>query len=111
MKDRSRPNRSERGEAEILFFGVVLIIFSLISGTLYVLQWVRTTKDGRVRAAQEARLAKLKPTPFSLRQDPGEYIAHCQKDPWALLQKKVPCEVMAESYAELYLLPSVQPDE
>lgn len=111
MKKTSRHNRSERGEAEILFFGVVLIVFSLISGSLYILHWVRTTKNARVQAAQDTHIAKLKPTPFSVRKDPGEYLAHCQKDPWALLQTHIPCDVMPESYGELYLMPSNQPEE
>ena len=111
MREAGRSKRSERGEAEILFFGVVFLIFSALSGGLYILHWFKSTKDARVRAIHDARVARLKPTPFSVHPDPGEYLAHCQKEPWSLLQTTIACDVMPESYGELYLMPSAQPDE
>ena len=101
-----RVGRNERGEAELMFFGIVLVICGIISGTLVILNWVKNSKNAKVESAQMARLARLAPTPFSVRPDPGAYIVRCAKQPWNLLQTQVGCEVLPESYGEIYLAPA-----
>jgi hypothetical protein len=95
----------ERGEAELMFFGVALIVCGLISGSLMLLGWVRDTKDTKVRNREIARLMGSTPAPVTVQKDPAEYFVQCKKAPWAVFDNKVKCEVMKESYGELYLIP------
>ena len=98
-------NQSERGEAELMFFGAALIVCGLISGSLMLLGWVRDTKDTKVKNREIARLMGSTPAPVTVQKDPAEYFVQCQKSPWAVFENKVKCEVMKESYGELYLIP------
>ena len=100
-----RSKRSQEGEAEMMFFGIVLIICGIISGSLLLLNWIKDTKNDRVQRSREAHFAKGTPTPFSPRPDPAAYLAHCEKPSWAVLQTDFNCEVMPESYGEIYLIP------
>ena len=100
-----RNKRSQRGEAEILAFGIVVIAAGLISGTLYVLHWVKNNKYSERRARQLAMIEARKGGQYSGRRDPAEYLAHCDKPAWALLQTKYECRVKPESYGELFLMP------
>ena len=104
---KSKRNSRERGEAELMFFGVVLVICGIVSGGLLILNWVKDTKNAKVDDARSAHLARLVPTPFSTRPDPGAYWAKCDKAPWALTQTTIGCEVLPESYGEIYLLPEL----
>jgi hypothetical protein len=96
---------AERGEAEMMFFGVILIICGIISGSLVILNWVKDTKNAKVESMHTARLARMTPTPFSSRPDPGAYLVSCNKEPWQVLQTTVGCEVLPESYHEIFLAP------
>jgi hypothetical protein len=100
-----RKKSREKGEAELMFFGVIVIICGIISGTLFILNWVKDSKNAKVEAHQYARMYRMTPTPFSSRPDPAAYLATCNKQPWQVLQTTVPCEVMPESYGEIYLAP------
>jgi hypothetical protein len=100
-----RSKRSQRGEAELLFFGIIVIVAALISGTVWVLQWVKQNKHAEREARRMAALAERYKGPFKPRRDPAEYLAHCQKSGWFVLQTKYPCEVLPESYGELFLMP------
>jgi len=101
-----RHKRGEKGEAEMMFFGIVLIICGIISGSLLILNWVKDTKNDRVDRQRDSHLAKGTPTPFSARPDPAAYWAHCQKPALALFQTSYKCEVLPESYGELDFLPN-----
>ena len=107
VKTRSKH---ERGEAELMFFGIVVIICGIISGGLVILNWVKDTKNAKVDNGRAARLARLIPTPFAGRPDPGAYVVSCNKEPWQLLQTTVACSVLPESYGEIYLLPDLDED-
>jgi tRNA G18 (ribose-2'-O)-methylase SpoU len=102
---RYRSKRSQKGEAELMVFGVVVVIAALISGTVYVLGWVKQNKyserEKRRRAAIEEKLANR----WSGRRDPAEYVALCDKPAWALLQTRYKCDILPESYGELFLRP------
>ena len=101
----SRSKRSERGAAEMLTFGIVVLIAALISGTLYVLSWVKMNKHSEREARKLAYIQEQRASQFSGRRDPAEYLALCQKPAWALLQTKYTCEVLPESYSEIFLMP------
>jgi hypothetical protein len=88
-----------------MFFGIVLIICGIVSGSLLILNWVKDSKNQKVLDQRLAVLARLTPTPFSTRPDPGAYLVSCNKQAWQVLQTTVPCAVMPESYGELYLAP------
>ncbi len=100
-----RCKRSQKGEAEILVFGIVVIVAGLISGTLYVLHWVKHNKYSERKARQLAMIEARKGGKYSGRRDPAEYLAHCEKPAWALLRTRYECTVQPESYSEIFLLP------
>ena len=100
-----RNKRSEKGEAELMFFGIVLVICALISGSLMILNWIKETKEDRLREARDIKIARAKATPFSPRPDPDAYVAHCSKGGWTVLQTNYSCDVTPDSYGEIYLLP------
>ena len=110
MSSKYRSKRGQEGEAEMMFFGIVLVICGIISGSLLLLNWIKDTKDDRVRRARDGALAKLTPTPHNARPDPAAYLVHCDKPGWAFLQTKFDCDVMPESYGGLYLLPDPSDD-
>lgn len=100
-----RNKRTQKGEAEFLFFGIVVVVAGLISGTLYVLHWVKNNKYAERQARKLALIEARKSGKYSGRRDPAEYLVHCDKSAWALLQTKYECSVMPESYGELFLMP------
>jgi hypothetical protein len=100
-KDRGR----EKGEAEILFFATVLVVVGLISGALWLLGWVRDSKDAKVERRTSAQIKRSEPAPFIPKLDPGEYYAKCEKPLWASLTTEVPCKILPESYRELEAMP------
>ncbi len=105
MVGPQKKHRTERGEAEMLFFITVVVIAAVISGAMWTFGWVRETKDARVERIDRARIDRNKPAPFVVRTDPGEYYITCQKPLWSLLSKELPCEILEESYRELELRP------
>lgn len=100
-----RCKRTQKGEAELLVFGIVLVIAGLISGTIFVIEWVKRNKYSEREARQKLELAEKAKRHVKPRRDPAEYMALCQKPAWTLLQTKYPCEVLPESYGELFLMP------
>ncbi len=105
IKQPGQNAASQRGEAELMFFGIVVVICALISGSLMLLNWVRDTKDAKVMNRALAHLNRGTPAPVNTTKDPGEYFVECRKPAWALTDSKVKCQVMNESYGELYLMP------
>ena len=100
-----RDKRSQKGEAELMVFGLVVLAAALFSGTLYVLHWVKDNKYAERRARYLAMLEAKKSDKYSGRRDPAEYLVHCDKPAWALLKTKYNCSVMPQSYSELFLMP------
>lgn len=100
-----RSKRSQSGEAEWAIFAIVVLVAGLISGTFYVLQWVKENKYSERQARKEAYLLELRRSKFLNRRDPAEYLVLCEKPAWALLQTKYDCEVLPESYVELLMYP------
>jgi len=100
-----RNKRSQKGEAEVLVFGIVVLIAGLISGTFWVLQWVKENKYADQEARRKMALAEQNKGPFKPRRDPAEYIVHCEKPGWLVMQTKYPCAVLPESYGEIFLMP------
>ena len=100
-----RNNRSQKGEAEVLVFGIVVLIAALISGTFWVLQWVKENKYNEREERRKIALAQRAKGPFKPRRDPAEYLVHCNKSGWMVMQTKYSCEVMPESYGEIFLMP------
>jgi hypothetical protein len=100
-----RSKRSQKGEAELMVFGVVVVIAALISGTLYVLHWVKNNKYSEREARRRASIEEKRANRWSGRRDPAEYVVLCDKPGWALLQTRYNCSVLPESYGELFLRP------
>lgn len=89
----------------MLVFGIVVFIAILVSGTFWLLGWINQNKYVEREARRKAALAEKYKGPFKPRRDPAEYLAHCQKSGWLIMQTQYPCEVMPESYGELFLMP------
>ncbi len=100
-----RNKRSQKGEAELMVFGIAVVVAGLLSGSLYILHWVKNNKYAERRARQIAMLEARKGGKYSGRRDPAEYLAHCEKPAWALLQTKYECSVLPQSYSEIFLMP------
>jgi hypothetical protein len=100
-----RNKRSQKGEAELMVFGIVVIIAGLLSGSLYILHWVKNNKYSERKARQLAMMEERKGGKYSGRRDPAEYLALCEKPAWALLQTKYECSVLPQSYSEIFLMP------
>jgi hypothetical protein len=105
MVQPTREKGSQKGEAEMMLFGIVLLICALVSGSLAILNWVKDSKNAKVENAMFASRARFTPAPVLAWKDPAAYYAHCKKSPAALLGTTVKCKVMDESYGELYLYP------
>lgn len=99
-----RSKRSQRGEAEVLTFGIVVIIAGLISGTLWILQWVKQNKYSEREARKKAMLAERHKGPFKPRRDPAEYLTLCKKPLWQVLRTDYQCDILPESYGEIFLM-------
>jgi hypothetical protein len=100
-----RNKRSQKGEAELLVFGIAVVVAGLLSGSLYVLHWVKNNKYAERQARKLAMLEAQRGGKYSGRRDPAEYLALCDKPAWALLQTKYECSVLPESYGEIFLMP------
>ena len=100
-----RNKRSEKGEAELMVFGIAVVVAGLLSGSLYVLHWVKNNKYAERKARQLALLEERRGGKYSGRRDPAEYLAHCDKPVWALLKTKYECSVLPQSYGEIFLMP------
>lgn len=98
-----RSKRSQKGEAELMIFGIVVIICALISGSLWVLNWVKDSKNAKVENRRYEMISKQKQGPFVARADPAQYVVQCNGSVWKLLQTNYRCEVLPESYGELYI--------
>lgn len=104
-RGKKSTRRGERGEAEMMLFGVVVILCAIVSGTIILLNWIKDSKDAKIAQRIEKAMARGTPQPVPITKDPAEYFAHCQKSPAELLNNSVKCTVMDESYGELLLLP------
>jgi cell division protein FtsI/penicillin-binding protein 2 len=104
-KNTYRSKRSQRGEAEMALFAIVVLIAGLISGTFWILQWVKENKHSEREARKLEYIRQMKMSQYANRRDPAEYFARCEKPFWALLQTKYECTVLPESYGELWLHP------
>ncbi len=100
-----RDKRSQKGEAEMMLFGIVVVLCAIVSGSLMILNWVKDTKNAKVQEQLNARFKRGTPAPVLNTKDPAAYYAHCQKSPVSLLNSRVNCQVMDESYGELYVMP------
>lgn len=89
----------------MMVFAIVVIIAILISGTVWLLTWIKQNKYSERQARKLAAIQEKKLSEFSGRRDPAEYMAFCDKPAWALLQTKYTCEILPESYGELFLTP------
>ena len=88
-----------------MVFGIAVVVAGLLSGSLYVLHWVKNNKYAERKARQLALLEERKGGKYSGRRDPAEYLALCDKPMWALLQTKYECSVLPQSYGEIFLMP------
>lgn|GEM_PF-1875790 len=100
-----RSKRGQRGEAEMMTFGIAVVVAVLFSGTVWVLNWVKHNKQSEREARKLAAILEKKQSQFSGRRDPAEYMVFCDKPAWALFKTKYNCEVLPESYGELFLMP------
>jgi hypothetical protein len=100
-----RDKHSQKGEAEMMLFGIVVILCAVVSGSLMILNWVKDSKNAKVQEHLNARFKRGTPAPVLVAKDPAAYYAHCQKSPAALLSSTIKCDVMDESYGELYVMP------
>lgn len=102
---RYRSKRSQRGEAELAIFAIVVLIAALISGTFWILQWVKENKYSEREARKLEYIRQMKMSKYANRRDPAEYLARCEKPFWAILRTEYTCRVLPESYGELWLYP------
>lgn len=100
-----RQKRSQKGEAELMVFGIVVFIAILIAGSVWLLTWVKENKYAERQARKLAAIQEKKKSQYSGRRDPAEYLVFCDKSAWALLQTEYNCDVLPESYGELFLRP------
>lgn len=100
-KNRSYFRRKpEAGEAEMGLFIIVVIVCGLVSGSLFLLNWIKDAKDAKVLARMQDKRAEALMKKWRPPREPGSYFTHCQKPLWAALSTKAPCDVMVESYVE-----------
>jgi hypothetical protein len=100
-----RSKRGQRGEAEMMAFGIIVVLAVLFSGTVWILTWVKQNKYSERQARKWAAIQEKLASQFSGRRDPAEYLVFCDKPAWSLLQTKYNCEILPESYGELFLMP------
>jgi len=100
-----RSKYGQRGEAELMVFGLVVVVAVLFSGSVWILTWVKQNKHSEREARRLAAIQEKKASEFSGRRDPAEYLVFCDKPAWAILQTKYNCEILPESYGELFLTP------
>jgi hypothetical protein len=100
-----RAKRGQRGEAEMMIFGIVVVVALLFSGTVWLLTWIKHNKYSEREARKLAAIMEKRASQFSGRRDPAEYLVFCDKPAWSLLQTKYHCEILPESYGELFLMP------
>lgn len=105
MIRRRKDRGSEKGEAEVLLFVTVIVVAGLISGSLWLLGWVRDSKDSKVDRRAVAQAKRNEPAPFVPKLNPGEYYTKCEKPLWSALSTEVPCKILPVSYRELEVIP------
>jgi hypothetical protein len=103
MDRRSTLHRRQAGEAEVGFFLIVVIVCALVSGGVFLLDWIKDSKDAKIRG--EYRQKQLEALERKQRppRDPGSYLAHCQKPPWGWFAVSTPCSLVRESFVEVEL--------
>jgi len=84
-------------------FGIAVLLATLLSGSLYVLHWVRNNKYSEREARYRAMLEERQASQFSGRRDPAEYLATCEKPLWDVFETRYSCKILPESYGELFL--------
>ena len=95
----------QKGEAEALLFITVIVLCGLVSGSLWLFDWVKDSKNSKVDRRIAAQIARQTPAPFVPALDPGEYYVSCTKPLWAALESNAPCAILSESYRELEITP------
>jgi len=100
-----RCKRSQKGEAELMTFGIAVLLATLLSGSLYVLHWVKNNKFSEREARYRAMLEEKLASQYSGRRDPAEYLALCEKPLWSVFETTYSCQILPESYGELFLKP------
>lgn len=107
MKTRYQSKQGQKGEAEILLFITVIVACCVLSAAMWLLGWVRETKNAKVdRRALAAIAANAKDkAPFVPKIDPGEYYVTCGKSLTSLVNQSMSCEILSESYRELEVIP------
>lgn len=92
--------RPEAGEAEMGLFIIVVIVCGLVSGSLFLLNWIKDAKDAKVLARMQDKRAEALARKARPPREPGSYFTHCQKPLWAALSSKAACDVLETSYVE-----------
>jgi hypothetical protein len=105
ITQKYRSKSAQRGEAELMMFGLVVVATILFSGTVWLLTWIKNNKYSEREARKLAAILEKKQSEYSGRRDPAEYLVFCDKPAWALTQTKYACRVLPESYGELFLMP------
>ena len=100
MKNRYRKSilKHEAGEAEWGFFMIIVIVCGVVSGALWVLNWVKETKDARLHG--DRRIAK-KVAPED-RRPPGTYVVNCTRSTFQIISEKANCSIDPVSYDTEY---------
>jgi hypothetical protein len=86
-------------------FGIAVLLATLLSGSLYVLHWVKNNKHSEREKRRLAMLEEKRQSEYSGRRDPAEYLVLCDKPAWAIFETKYTCDILPESYGELFLRP------
>jgi hypothetical protein len=92
--------KPEAGEAEMGLFIMVVIVCGLVSGSLFLLNWIKDSKDAKVQARNIDRKAEAAARKARPKREPGSYVTHCQKPLHLAFSTKVECEILDESYVE-----------
>ncbi len=89
----------------MMAFGIIVVVALLFSGSVWLLTWIKQNKYSERQARKWAAIQEKLASQFSGRRDPAEYLVFCDKPAWSLFQTKYNCEILPESYGELFLMP------
>lgn len=90
-------NRKEKGEAEVRFFIIVLILCGLLSGGLWILEFVKDSKNAKVQARREALFKKVEePNKYPN----GMYLVQCKRGIVDIMTNTFNCSVDERSFIE-----------
>lgn len=90
---------SQRGEAEMGFFIVIVVVCAVVSGSLMILEWVKDTKNAKVMARKYGKPGTE--IAADSHHYPGEYVAYCKKPILtAFTGTRMPCKIEDWSYPE-----------